>query len=295
MKRVVTAALMRAMDRETIEERGIEGYTLMTAAGREVAHTVLEHFDVEDGQLVIALCGKGNNGGDAFVAAAVLKDAGASVIAMLVGGAPGDLSGDAARAQADWAEAGGETHAVRTEADWEKARPLLEEADLVIDGLLGTGTRGAPRGIAAYVIDDLRDIEAPQVSIDLPSGIDADTGAAPGPYVDADLTVTLALPKRGLMLFPGRAASGPLRVADIGIPEDVLESGDGLRVEVPEPLDLAVRLPRRHPTMHKGDRGRRSWWAGARASPVRSPWLPRRRCGRERGWSPPGSPWGSRT
>ena len=256
MKRVVTAALMRAMDRETIEEREVPGYDLMTAAGREVAHSILEHFDAEDGELVIILCGKGNNGGDGFVTAALLKDAGASVLAMLVGAAPGDLKGDAKQAHADWEEAGGETRAVRSEADWEKARPLLEEADLVVDALLGTGTTGEPRGIVGYVIDDLRDIEAPQVSIDIPSGIDADTGAAPGAFVDADLTVTLALPKRGLVLFPGRAAAGHVEIVDIGIPEDVLESGDGLRVEVPEALDLAVRLPRRHPTMHKGDRGR---------------------------------------
>ena len=127
------------------------------------------------------------------------------------------------------------------EEGWE-----LPPCDLVIDAIIGYGLRGDPRGKARDLIQLANSSVAPILSLDTPSGLDTESGHLFLPHIRAAATLTLALPKRGLVLFPGRAAAGHVRVADIGIPEDVLESGEGLRVELPDPLDVAIRLPRRN-------------------------------------------------
>ncbi len=256
MKRLVTAEEMRGMDHEAIAVRGIPGYELMEAAGRGVAETILGHFhDLEDAPVVV-LAGRGNNGGDGFVAARVLKERGLRPLVILVGARPEELAGDAATAYGDWTAARGETLIASDGAGWEDARREMEDADLIVDALLGTGSRGAPRGLLAQVVEELELLDTPIAAVDIPTGLDADTGEAEGACVHADLTVTMALPKRGHFLYPGRSFVGELRWVDIGIPEDVLEGGAGLRPYVVEPEDVVDRLPDREPEMHKGDRGR---------------------------------------
>ncbi len=229
MRRLVTADEMRAMDHEAIANRGIPGYELMDAAGHGVAEVILEHFsDLEDAPVVI-LAGRGNNGGDGFVAARALKERELRPVVILVGARPEELAGDAAQAYRDWTAAKGETLVASDGAGWEDARGELEDAELIVDALLGTGSRGAPRGLVAQVVEELELLDTPIVAIDIPTGLDADTGEAEGVCVHADLTVTMALPKRGHFLYPGRSFSGELRWVDIGIPEDVLDAGEGLR------------------------------------------------------------------
>jgi len=256
MRRLVTSDEMRGMDHEAIEGRKIPGYDLMQRAGRGVADSILSNFsDLEDARVVI-LAGPGNNGGDGFVAARFLSEADMRPVVLLVGTEPEKLTGDAARAHADWAKADGETRAVPDEAAWKRVRDELAEADLVVDALLGTGTKGAPRGLIGEVVEELEDVVAPIVAVDVPTGVDADDGRVEGACVNADLTVTMALPKRGHFFYPGRAFTGALEWVDIGIPEDVLERGEGLRAYVIEAADVMERLPDREPEMHKGDRGR---------------------------------------
>lgn len=256
MRRLVTAAEMREMDRETIENRKIPGYTLMTAAGKGVADAVLDTFtDLEDARVVV-LAGRGNNGGDGFVAASYLKKAETRPVVILVGGRIADLQGDAARAHETWTQAGGKTHEAPEASDFQEIWEGMADPELVIDALLGTGTKGAPRGTIAAAVEVLETVSAPVVAVDIPTGVDADTGAVAGHCVHADLTVTLGLPKLGHFLFPGRAFVGELHWVDIGIPPDVMEAGEGFRVFVPEPEDIADQLPDREPEMHKGDRGR---------------------------------------
>ena len=230
MQRLVTAAEMREMDRLAIETRGIPGADLMEAAGLGVANVVLVELSVEEETPVAILCGKGNNGGDGFVAARLLAEVGAAVTVVLVGGRAEEVTGDAAGALAAWRDAGGEVTEVLTESDWAVVQPLVAEAGVVIDALLGTGTRGAPRGILAEVIADANECDTARVAIDVPSGLDADTGDIPGVCFDADLTVTMALPKRGHFLHPGRSYVGALRVVEIGIPDEILETGEGVRL-----------------------------------------------------------------
>jgi NAD(P)H-hydrate epimerase len=256
MRRLVTAAEMRAIDRTAIEERGIPGFTLMTAAGHGVAEVILDTFsDLEDARVVV-LAGRGNNGGDGFVTARHLLKFDMRPEVILVGARIADLSGDAAAACAEWKEAGGKTREAPDDAAFAAAWKADDEPDLVVDALLGTGTRGEPRGVIRTAVERLETLDSPVVAVDIPTGLDADTGLVPGVCVHADVTVTLALPKRGHFLYPGRAFTGELHWVDIGIPEDVEETGDGPRAYVPEPEDIVDHLPDREPEMHKGDRGR---------------------------------------
>jgi len=251
----VTADEMKGMDREAIEGRDIPGIRLMEAAGQGVAEAVLREFqDLEDARVTV-LAGRGNNGGDGFVTARLLKRAELRPEVILVGAVPDELEGDASLAYAAWKEEGGETVPVLDEASLETAWGLVADSELVVDALLGTGTRGAPRGLLGKAVEWLEDVTVPIVAIDIPTGVDADTGDVPGVCVHADLTVTMALPKRGHLLYPGRSFTGSLDWVDIGIPNDILEGGEGPGVYVLETEDALEFLPDRDPEMHKGDRG----------------------------------------
>jgi len=256
MKRLVTAAEMRAMDREAIENRGILGWDLMSAAGKGVAEAI-QRFDpdLEDAPILV-LAGPGNNGGDGFVAARHLLRAEARPTVLLTGVKAEDLKDDAARAHREWTQAGGKTLVAPDFPTLERVWRELEKPDLIIDAMLGTGSRGAPREVMAAVIDAISPLEVPVVAVDIPTGVDADTGQVEDRAVHADLTVTLALPKRGHFLYPGRAHVGTLDTVDIGLPDEVENMGDGIHIEVLEAEDAIVFLPDRNPEMHKGDRGR---------------------------------------
>lgn len=256
MRRLVTAAEMRAMDHEAIHTHGISSQTLMENAGRGVADLILETFhDLEDARVVV-LAGKGNNGGDGFITARHLKRSELRPLVILVGAKPDELRGDASWAYRQWVDASGETSSVLTAAEWEAMTDELEGADLIVDALLGTGAQGPLEGLFASVVESLEDLPAPIIAVDIPTGVNADTGAVAGPCVHADLTVTFALPKLGHLLYPGRGVTGPLHWVDIGIPAEVLDAGDGRRAYAMESTDVLLRLPDRHPEMHKGDRGR---------------------------------------
>ena len=255
MKRLVTAEEMRAMDREAIEGRGIAGWDLMSAAGRGVADAIARFApDLEDAPILV-LAGTGNNGGDGFVAARHLLRAEARPTVLLIGN-EASLKADAARAHREWTQAGGKTLVAPDFPTLERVWRELEKPDLIVDAMLGTGSKGAPRGVMAAVIEAILPMHVPVVAIDVPTGINADTGHVEGIVVEADLTVTLGLPKRGHFLYPGRTFVGDLETIHIGIPLDVLDQGEGLRIDVLEPLDVMGFLPDRTPEMHKGDRGR---------------------------------------
>jgi len=256
VRRLVTAAEMRAMDREAIEGRGIPSWDLMSAAGKGVAEAI-QRFDpdLEDAPILV-LAGPGNNGGDGFVAARHLLRAEARPTVLLTGARAEDLKGDAARAHREWTQAGGKTLVAPDFATLERVWRELEKPDLIVDAMLGTGSKGPPREVMAAVIEAIRPLEVPVVAIDIPTGVDGDTGRIEGTAIDAGLTVTLALPKWGHFLYPGREFVGNLETIDIGIPDDILSMGDGPSIKVLEPQDAIVFLPERNPEMHKGDRGR---------------------------------------
>ena len=201
------AAGMREVDRWAIEERGVPSLDLMEAAGRAVAEAVI---GLAPGGPVVVLCGKGNNGGDGLVAARHLAEAGFDVEALLLGGRD-EISGDAA--------ANLERFPAAREADPSALSSVLEGAGAVVDAILGTGSSGAPRGSAAEGIEAIARAGAAVVACDVASGVDASTGEVEGPAVRADATVTFHEPKAGHLVAPGKAHTGELRVAPIGIPD----------------------------------------------------------------------------
>jgi NAD(P)H-hydrate epimerase len=252
---LVGAATMRALDRHTIEALGVPGALLMESAGRAVAEVALAERSASGGD-VLVVCGAGNNGGDGLVTARHLALLGVPVRVALVAD-PKRLAPDAA-ANLARARAVGvpiETRGVRTAG-----------AGVIVDALFGTGLTRAVAGPAAAAIRRMAASRptARVVAVDLPSGLDADTGQSHGAVVAADVTVTIALPKLGLALEPGRSLAGRIVVARIGI----ADQAPGVRpdAELWSEAGAAAHLPARPADGHKGCFGHVLVVAGARGT-----------------------------
>lgn len=246
---LVTATEMQRLDRITIDELGLPALVLMETAGRAVAD-LAEEVAAEDGAPVLALAGAGNNGGDAVVAARHLANRGFDVrIALCADRAKAspELGHQLAIAE----KLGLELIMVDDAADVEA---LLEEAALVIDGLFGTGLTRPIEGFLAEVIEAVNRAGVAVVSIDLPSGVHADTGAALGTAIHAGHTLALGALKLGHLLHPGRALAGETRLVDIGIPYALFERFAPRAWLVDETVLEEVFAPRA-PDGHKGTYG----------------------------------------
>jgi NAD(P)H-hydrate epimerase len=235
--KVATGAQMRAIDRRAIDEWGIPGPVLMEAAGIAYARACVEELGGKAaGRRVLMLCGRGNNGGDGFVAARHLANAGADVTVLLAGDRS-ELKGDAATHFAPLSRPDAGVRVVEAPEDLTNLPLLNERYDLYGDALLGTGAKGAPTGVAAVLIRFLQRVAEEQpglpiVAADIPSGVDADNGTVQDDLaVRATRTVTFVLPKPGLLQFPGADYAGRVSVADIGIPRAVVEAS-GLALEL---------------------------------------------------------------
>ncbi|MEZ4218624.1 MAG: NAD(P)H-hydrate dehydratase [Myxococcota bacterium] len=248
---LATASEMRALDAHTIEHLGVPGEILMESAGRAVADVALAEWRAlgrGDAEVLVA-CGRGHNGGDGFVVARHLHLLDVPVRAALLGGerAASGLRGDAAAAFARMRAVG-----VRCEGD----RWRAPAAGVVVDALFGTGLSRALDGAAAAAVRRIARARAAGcrvVAVDLPSGLDADTGAALGACVEADVTVAIGLPKLGLALEPGRARAGRIFVARIGIADAA--PGVGPLAFAPTRAAAGALLPPRPATGHKGSFG----------------------------------------
>lgn len=244
-----SAAEMRALDARAITELGISGPRLMEAAGAGAGRLIAARFAPIKGIRVLVLCGKGNNGGDGFVVARYLRARGARVKVLLVG-RRAEVGGDAAQALGRWR---GRVEEVVTAAPSPTVVGALREADVVVDGLLGTGLDGPARGLTASVIAAINESRKPVVALDLPSGSNADRGELAGPVVKATLTATFAGVKRALLLHPAAAWAGAVTVIPIGIPE--AEVGRGIETWLLEEADIRVQFTARHRDAHKGSYG----------------------------------------
>lgn len=228
---------MREVDRLTTERHGISQQSLMKAAGSAVARFIAAHFAPIEGRRIAVLCGKGNNGGDGFVAARELREMGAEPTVCLFGDS-GELRGEAAEAfkrmQSESSGRNGgpngggkiEVKNVRNTPEWEAVRKEILRARIIVDALLGTGLRGAAEGLLAQAIDAVnsRDERTRVVAVDIPSGISGDAGAmASGPAIVADYTVTFTAPKTGMLLASAAPFVGRLSVAHIGSPPELVE------------------------------------------------------------------------
>lgn len=248
--KTVSAAEMRELDRRTIEA-GASGEELMRRAGQGVAEIAGDILAGRGGKSVLLIAGTGNNGGDVFAAAAILADSDFNIEVWLCG-SQNRIKGDAQLHLKKMIRAGIIPKEVRS------ANDLLPETapDLIIDGLLGTGTKGAPRGFMAPLIEwiNAESQYACVLSIDIPSGIDTDTGTAEGAAVKADITVTIGLPKTGLIRPEALPHTGSVEVVDIGIPQEFIEDTEGC--EEAALIDRSdIFLPRRERSSHKGTYG----------------------------------------
>lgn len=252
--RVVTGREMLAIDRHSIAE-GMPAAALMELAGRSVAELVISICGSVAGKRIHLLCGTGNNGGDGFVAARHLINAGARVRVFLSGSAE-RLQGDAAAFHRVYLQTGGQV--TQVDRVTERLSLSLGLADLFVDALLGTGAQGPPREPMASLIRVVNELRRPVVAIDVPSGVESDTGWVPGVAINATHTVTFGLPKLGALLYPGAAHTGELHVADIGFPAAHLqwrEAGWPERIWLRPDVVAAWGRPRQR-NSHKGTYGK---------------------------------------
>jgi NAD(P)H-hydrate epimerase len=226
-------SVMAAVDRAAIAG-GTPGTVLMERAGRAVARIVTRRFPP---QPVTVLCGPGNNGGDGYVAARILRGAGWPVrVQSLVD--PASLTGDAAWARAQWP------------GTIERADGELGQAGLLVDALFGGGLARDLDGPARALVQAMAATGRPIVAVDVPSGVDAGSGAIRGAAAPAAVTVTFCRARPGHVLLPGRELVGQLVIADIGIPDELVTRHDvGLRVNAP--VRWRSALPIRTATSHK--------------------------------------------
>ncbi|MCL6630520.1 MAG: NAD(P)H-hydrate epimerase, partial [Armatimonadetes bacterium] len=246
--KVATADQMRLFDRRAEEEFGVPSIVLMENAGRHVADAVTQLLGSVSKKNIAVIAGKGNNGGDGFVAARHLRDNGARVSVHLLGECT-DVKGDAKTNLDILLKTGQPVNTVQKIADVYSA---LVESDVIVDAIFGTGLRGDVQGLPAEIIQAINKANRPVVAVDIPSGLDADTGRVLGVCVKADVTVTFALPKIGLVTYPGAAFAGKLIVAEIGIPHQLY---DEVNVELVSSQWAAEHLPKRPPDAHKGNFG----------------------------------------
>ncbi|MFI6091519.1 NAD(P)H-hydrate dehydratase [Streptomyces sp. NPDC051218] len=223
---------VRAAERELMA-RVPEG-ALMQRAAAGLAVVCAEVLGKVYGSRVVLLVGSGDNGGDALYAGARLARRGAGVTAVLL--SPERVHGGGLAA---FRAAGGRV-AAREGADG-VARGLLRRADLVVDGIVGIGGKGGLRGPAPELVGAVRVLGTPVVAVDLPSGVDADSGVVDGEAVRADVTVTFGAYKPGLLIDPGREYAGVVRLVDIGL--EMGEAGGGGEVEALQFADVASLLP----------------------------------------------------
>lgn len=249
--KLVTSAQMRAIDRETIDHLGIPGPELMEHAGRGIAEQMLaDLIDSPESTRVAVFCGKGNNGGDGFVIARYLHQHGVKIKLFFIG-PPDKLSADAKLNLNRAKEAGLRA----TEVTSTESLPADLQCDFAVDALFGTGFSGVPEGLAAEIIEYINLQDGLVVAVDLPSGLDADTGQAEGSVITAGCTYTLGLPKLGLYVSPGRELAGEVSVIDIGLPENVVAQAE-VNASLITPELVSELLPVRRPDSHKGDFGK---------------------------------------
>jgi NAD(P)H-hydrate epimerase len=261
--RVLNTDQMREADRRTIEDIGIPSVVLMENAGRQAVAAMEAAFEDLATSRVGVICGRGNNGGDGFVVARTLIQRGIETMVFLLGSVA-EIRGDA-RTNLEILGRIGLTVVEITDAqEWELHSTEISECDVIVDAILGTGFRGRLSGLLETVVADVNSLSAPVVSIDLPTGVSADTQVLEGEAIDASMTVTLAAPKIPLVFPPADSHAGDLVIADIGIPHPVIDEVEGQYLELLTREQMRELVPVRAPESHKGDFGRVLVIAGSR-------------------------------
>jgi NAD(P)H-hydrate epimerase len=248
MKKVVSAQEMRAVE-SAIMARGVTLQDLIETAGTAVANAADQ---AASGGKIVVLAGPGNNGNDGLVAAEVLRRGGRSVeVYGFRRAGPGIYEGALTNAE--------------TDPEMAALRGMLQGSSVVVDALLGIGQTRPPEGTLAAILEAARIAPSPRhimLAVDVPTGVDADTGEVRGSAFQADVTLCMGYLKRGVILTPGKEYAGEARVVDLGVPPDVDAT---LAVSMPEAADIACLLPARSPDGNKGTYGRLLVIGGSRS------------------------------
>lgn len=252
--KVAMAEEMRRLDEQATQDYGIPGIVLMENAGVAVVREIETIMDGVSDKKICIFAGKGKNGGDGFVAARHLSNRGAKIKVFLLA-ARDAVQGDAAIQLEILTRMGVDVIEVTGIRDWDKVKIGVAFADCLVDALLGTGYGRDITGAMAQAVELINHAGKTVVAVDIPSGVQADTGQIGACAVRADYTVTFGLPKPGLLLYPGAACAGKWMVADIGLPAALLET-PALKLAVLTQRDISRRLPERRPDAYKGDCGR---------------------------------------
>jgi ADP-dependent NAD(P)H-hydrate dehydratase / NAD(P)H-hydrate epimerase len=250
--KLVTTAQMQAIEKEA-DTGGLSYNQMMENAGIGLAEIILDLYPDEEKVKVFGLVGPGNNGGDTLIALAELAEGGWSAHAYLVKRKKDELV-------KRLLEAGGEVSSASDDESFENLEMGLSESDILLDGVLGTGFKLPLKEDIGNILAETTSIlselgESPLVvAVDCPSGVDCDTGEVADEAIMADITVTMAAVKGGLLQFPAFEYIGELKVVDIGLPHD-LDALQGLNIEVAEEQLVASLLPERPMDAHKGTFG----------------------------------------
>lgn len=248
--KVCTASQMRNIDRMTISTGGIPGIVLMENAAMACVDAINKKFSVLKNKRIAIFCGKGNNGGDGFAVARLLFNKGADVSVYLVCG--DEFNGDAL-INFDIIDRMG-IH-IEQVYDTGTLDLIIPSYDIVVDAIYGTGIHGEVQGISREVIQKINGFSKYLISIDVPSGMNSDTGEICGVCVNADMTVTFAAYKLGMFLYPAADCTGEILLYDISIPEYILQCSE-TSAEVLSAEDFAELFPKRKNNSHKGDYGK---------------------------------------
>lgn len=259
--KVALAKQMHEIDKSAIEEYGLPELSLMESAGHRVFVTVKKHLNGVGKKSICILAGSGNNGGDALTAARYLANDKARVKIFLLGDK--DHRTESFNVQMRILRGMGvELQQLDSDRAWERLQVTMRFSDAVVDGLLGTGFKGQLRPGALRLIRLVNAAKKTVVSIDVPSGVDADTGAVGEAAINANCTVALGLPKVGHFVCPGASHVGKLVIANIGLPADLLS--DEIHQTLVDDELAQTFLPERPKDSHKGTCGKILIVAGSR-------------------------------
>ena len=254
MKPVVTAKQMAAMDAFSINTLQIPGVVLMENAGRGIAETALRILGNPQNKHVTIYCGPGNNGGDGYVVARHLANV--DVVVETVVLAPREkIKGDALINLEIIEKMGLSVNFVDN-------CPDVPQTDLIVDALLGTGVIGPLRGLYAELVERINQSKIPVLAVDIPTGVNADTGAVSDPAIKAHTTTTMACLKPGLLFSPGRKYAGKVEIVDISMPRMVLQEKE-ISAQFIQESDIREMLPKRNQDAFKNSCGTVATVAGS--------------------------------
>lgn len=251
--KLVTSEKMRELDRRAVRGFGLRGIILMENAGRGVAEIVKRELCGGRCKRVSVVAGKGNNGGDGFVCARHLKNAGFEVEVFSFADIRA-FKGDAGTNARIWKRMGGETEKISSPGDIKRYLVRWRHSSVIVDAIFGTGLSEEVKGVYRNAIDVINELKKPVVSVDVPSGLDATRGRVLGSAIKATVTATMALAKVGFYIYPGRDYTGRVEIIDIGIPGEITED-DSIRWNLIDEVMVKRTLKPRTKDTHKGTYG----------------------------------------